>query len=131
MFGVSYCRYSFLLDPLGIRSVMLSLCLEESTGFMRLSLQGLVGIPYDAGHLLLVFVISGFRQVDDRVVISRFSKLDNIFNCYLRFVTSVSGYCPEIAPFIIHNSLAHHKRVGLGQPTSRWRSPSVRQTTLR
>ncbi len=77
---------------------------------MRLSLQGLVGIPYDAGRLLLVFVISGFRQVDDSVVMSRFNKLDNILNCYIRVAASVSSVCPEIAPCIVHNCLANHKR---------------------
>ncbi len=77
---------------------------------MRLSLQGLVGILYDAGHLLLVFVISGFRHVDDSIVMSRFSKLDTILNCFIPFAASVSSDCPEIAPFIVHNCLVKHKR---------------------
>ncbi len=47
-------RPSFLMDPLGIRSVILRLSLEEITGFRRLSLQGIVGLPYDASHLVLM-----------------------------------------------------------------------------
>ena len=88
---------------------------------LGLSVEGKLCLPCQASHLQEVLVISGFRQMDDSVILSCFCELNDILNCN----------CPEIASFVIHNSLAYYKRVGLGQPASRWRCRSVGQATLR
>ncbi len=74
--------------------------MQENTGFVCLSLQGIVGIPYDVGHLLLVVQVRRFSHASHSLGVSLFGDMHHVFDNNVRVLPRVGNCCAEIAPVI-------------------------------